>query len=259
MMIINELFNIKGKNVIITGGNKGIGRAISYGMAQAGANIAIAARNIDISEKVCKEIEGKYPVNTLAIKTDVSSKKSVDRMVSKVIEAFGQIDVLVSNAGIINRPRQDAVEINEDLWDRIIEVNLKGTFLVCSRVAKEMIPRRKGKIICMASIMSKVAQRGHSPYIASKGGIYQFVKALALELAPYNIQVNALGPHYFRSEMTEASLQNKKRLKMIIDKIPLGRVGEPEDLVGSCIYLASKASDLVTGHLLMVDGGYTIL
>lgn len=257
-MSVRDLFNIENKTVIVTGGAKGIGKAISYGLAEAGADVAIAARDLKVAEEVCRDIADRFSVRAFAIETDVGLRASVDSMVRQVIERLGRIDVVVSNAGIINRPRENAVDVAEAVWDRIIQVNLKGTFLVCTRVAKEMIPRKQGKIICMGSMLCEVAQEGHAPYIASKGGIRQLIKALALDLAPFNIQVNGLGPHYFKSAMIELTLKDEKRVKAILDKIPARRIGEPEDIVGSTIFLASKASDLVTGHLLMIDGGYTI-
>lgn len=256
---VKDLFSVKDKKVIITGGNKGIGRAISCGFAEAGSDVLIAARDVEASEKVCEEIRELFSVKAIAVGTDVSSKESVENMVKIAMDEFKQIDILVSNSGITNKPRKNTVDFSEEEWEKIISVNLKGTFLVCSSVARQMIPRKAGKIVCMASIASDIALPGHSAYVASKGGIKQFVRALALELAPYNIQVNALGPHYFKSAITEKSLEDPKKLANILDKTPLRRVGEPQDIIGSCIYLASKASDLVTGHLLMVDGGYTIL
>jgi NAD(P)-dependent dehydrogenase (short-subunit alcohol dehydrogenase family) len=174
------------------------------------------------------------------------------------VEELGPLDILMTNAGVINRPRANVWEIDEETWDSILSINLKGTFLCCRRAMQEMIPRRSGRIICMASIMSIIAQAGHSPYIASKGGISQFVKALALEAAPYNINVNAIGPTYIRSELVDITLQDPEKREQVLSKLPLGRVGDPEDLIGACVFLASKASEYITGHLLLIDGGHTI-
>lgn len=255
---VKDLFDVTGKKIMITGGNKGIGKAISYGFAEAGADILIAARDVVASEQVCRDIEDRFSVRAIAYETDVSCITSVEKAVGKAVDEFKRIDVLISNAGITNKPRKNTLDFSEEEWDKVISVNLKGTFLVCSGVARQMVKQREGKIICMASIVSDIAIPGHSAYVASKGGIKQFVKALALELAPFNIQVNALGPHYFRSEITK-NLEDPQKEAAVLDKIPLRRIGEPRDIVGSCIYLAARASDLVTGHLLMVDGGYTIL
>jgi len=254
---ILEVFSLKGKNAIVTGGNKGLGRAISLGLASAGANVVIAARELEASENVAKEIK-KIGTDSLAVKTDVSNQKDVKDLVNKTIEKFNRIDILVNNAGVINRPRQAATEIPEEVWDWVIDINLKGTFLVSREVAKSMIENKKGKILCIGSILCEIAQAWHAPYVASKGGIRQLVKALALEWAPYKIHVNALCPHYFRTDFVKKSLEDPERYEQILKNTPMGRVGEPEDLIGSSIFLCSEASNLMTGQIILIDAGYSL-
>jgi len=254
---IFNLFSLKGKNAIVTGGNKGLGRAISVGLALAGANVVIAARDIKASEEVAAEVES-IGRKALVIRTDVSMQEEVRELVSLALKEFGRIDILVSNAGIINRPRQAAVDIPEKVWDMVINVNLKGTFLVSREVAKNMIKNKRGKILCIGSMLCEIAQAWHAPYVASKGGIRQLVKALALEWAPYNVHVNALCPHYFRTDFVRKTLEDHERYKLIIQNTPMKRIGEPEDIIGSSIFLCSEASDLITGQIILIDGGYSL-
>jgi len=254
---IFKMFSLKDRNAIVTGGNKGLGRAISIGLALAGANVAIAARDIEVSKKVAEKIKS-LGLNSLAINTDVSNQDDVINMVRKVKKEFGKIDILVNNAGVINRPRQAATEISENVWDWVIDINLKGTFLVSREVAKDMINNKKGKILCIGSILCEIAQAWHAPYVASKGGIRQLVKALALEWAPYKIHVNALCPHYFRTDFVKESLEDPERYEQILKNTPMNKVGEPEDLIGSAIFLCSEASNLITGQIILIDGGYSL-
>jgi NAD(P)-dependent dehydrogenase (short-subunit alcohol dehydrogenase family) len=256
--MLDELFSLEGKTAIVTGASRGLGLAIAKGFAGAGAKVAVSSRHADQAEAAAQEITEVYGHPAIGIAADASVAEDVDRLVERTVEELGPLDILMTNAGIINRPRQNVWEINEDTWDSILSINLKGTFLCCRRAMQEMIPRRSGKIICMASIMSVIAQAGHSPYIASKGGISQFVKALALEAAPYNINVNAIGPTYVKSDLIEGTLQDPEKRKEVLAKLPMGRVGEPEDLMGACVFLAARASDYITGHLLIIDGGHTI-
>ena len=256
-MLINDLFSLEGKNVIVTGASRGLGFGIARGFALAGANVLITSSHEDNSIAAAKEIANETGRLAIGIASKASRSEDVDAMVKRALAEFGRLDILMTNAGIINRPRQDTWDIDDPTWDNIIDVNLKGTFLCCRRVLKEMIPQRSGKIICMASVLSTIAQQGHVPYVASKGGILQLMKAMALEAAPFGINVNAVGPTYVNTDLVTATLSDPKKKEEILNKIPMRRVGEIEDIVGACIYLASKASDYVTGHLLIVDGGQT--
>jgi 2-deoxy-D-gluconate 3-dehydrogenase len=255
---IKELFSLEGKVAVVTGASRGIGFCIAMGYAKAGAKLAISSRNkIDI-ENAAAQIAKETGTHVLGVQADSMNSDDIDHLFDMVEEKFGPIEILMINAGVINRPRTNIWELDEAEWDKIIDINLKGTYLSIRRALKGMVPEKSGKIICMGSVTSVIGQEGHSPYVASKGGIAQLVKTVALEAAPYNINVNAIGPTYIKSDLVEVTLQDPEKSKQILDKLPLGRVGDPEDLIGACIFLASSASDYITGHLLMIDAGHSI-
>lgn len=245
--------DVAGKVAIVTGGSKGIGFGMAQALAQYGADIVVACRNISEGEKAADTIK-KLGRRAMAIRCDVTKKLEVEDMVSAVINVFGRIDILLNNAGM--NIRKPAVEIEEEDFDRVIETNLKGVFLVAQAVGKQMVRQKKGKIINISSIMGGVGFPWLASYCSSKGGINQLTKVLALEWAPYNINVNAIAPAYIRTPMTSGWLSDKERYKTIIDSTPLGRVGDLEDLAGPVVFLASEASNYVTGHVLYVDGGW---
>lgn len=246
--------DLSGKVAIVTGGHRGIGRAISLGLAKFGANIVIA----DIVDetkikKVTDEIEN-IGRRALAVRTDVTKKKDVEEMVQKSMKKFGKIDILVNNAGILRyRP---FIEMTEDEWDEVMSVNVKGVFLCPQAVGKIMIKRRKGKIINVASTHGHVGtSSGLVAYCVSKGGVIQLTKALALEWAKYNINVNAISPTTTKTALFGTRL-DKEWVEKQIDKIPINRMLEPIDVVGAAVFLASESSNAVTGHSLIVDGGF---
>jgi NAD(P)-dependent dehydrogenase (short-subunit alcohol dehydrogenase family) len=256
-MYIEDLFSLEGRNAVVTGASRGIGFGIARGFALAGANVLLTSSHEDRSIAAANEIARESGKKVVGIASNAGKIADVDAMVKRALQEFGRIDILMTNAGVINRPRQDTWDIDESTWDNVIDINLKGTFLCCQRVLKEMVPQRSGKIICMASVLSMIAQQGHAPYVASKGGILQLMKAMALEAAPYGINVNAVGPTYVNTDLVTTTLSDPKKMEEILNKIPMRRVGEIEDIVGACIYLGSKASDYVTGHLLILDGGHS--
>ncbi len=249
---MNELFDLTGKVAIVTGASRGLGRAMAVGLAGAGANVVVTDV-LDTSETVeeIKKLGGK----AIGIKADVSKKGDVERMVQQTIEKFGRIDILVNNADIFRMAPAEAMK--EEDWDKVIAVNLKGQFLCAQEVGKRMIKQKSGKIINMASVAGKLAFAQSAAYNASKAGIILMTKTLAVEWGKYNIQVNAICPGVFATAMTENFLKDKNFLQMIKTRVPLARYGEPEELVGTVIYLASKASDYMTGHALVIDGGWT--
>lgn len=257
-MLIDTLFSIAGKTAIITGSSQGLGFELARGFALCGANVVLFARREQMIRSAVKRINEDSPHPVMGISGDVTSIDDVDRLVEATVSKYGQIDILISNAAMINRPRENTWELSKETWDEVLDVTLTGTFLACRRVAQEMVTARSGKIICIASTSSVIASHGHSPYIAGKGGVLQFVKALALEAAPYGICVNAIGPTLMRTKMSKVSIEDPARLEKALTQLPLGRVLEPEDVLGAAIFLASKASDMVTGHLLFVDAGHTI-
>ena len=256
-MNLDELFSVKGKVAVVTGGSRGLGRTLALALGQAGARVAIFARNQADLERTRAEIEQVSGDRVLAVCGDVSQEADVNQLYDQAHAQLGPVDILVANAAFLNRPRENTWELSMETWKRTLEVTLDGTFLACRLAAAEMVERRAGKIICIASTSSIVGSVGHSPYLAAKGAVLQFVRALAMEAAPYGVNVNAIGPTTIRTDMAKASLDDPERYKKIVSQLPLGRPLDPEDLVGACIFLASHASDMVTGHLLLVDAGFT--
>jgi NAD(P)-dependent dehydrogenase (short-subunit alcohol dehydrogenase family) len=251
-----ELFDLKEKVAIVTGGNRGIGFAVAGGLAKAGAAVIIANRNADAGQKAALEIRNDG-FNATSIPADVSEKSSVENLVTRVLEDFGRIDILVNSAGVIDRgPVED---FSEEQYDYIMNINLKGLFFCCQLVGKEMIKQGRGKIINISSNVSEVIQAGRVVYAASKAGVSHLTRGFALEWAKHNINVNAIGPGPTITELNRKYFEdNPADLQARIDSIPMARVGDPQDLVGAAILLAGDASSYITGQTLLVDGGSTI-
>ena len=250
---------LKDRVAIVTGGGTGIGMAIAIGFAKEGADIVIAQRRIELAKKAAEEIRviGR---RAIAIKTDISIKGDVDNLVDQTMKSFGRIDILVNNASLF--PMSSFLEISEEELDEIFSVNLKGTFILTQRVAREMINRRRGKIINISSGHSIVGNPGLTHYTITKGGINAFTRGLAAELGPYGINVNAIvcgftpdteGVQSILSSIGEERAKNL--LEAIVSQIPLKRVGVPEDFVGIALYLASDESSFTTAECIVVDGG----
>ncbi len=250
-----ELFNLNGKTAVVTGASKGLGRAMSFALADAGARIALMARTPEDLRGVQKEIEARGGSAT-PFAVDVLNEAAVKAGVEEVLKTFGTIDILLNNAGV--NVRKPVLEITEEDWDRVIDTNLKGYFLVTKAVAPSMIERGRGKIINMASILGTVALPMQLPYASSKGGVIQMTKVMALEWASHHINVNAIGPTYFDTPLVEAIKQDPVRKKFIEDRTPMGRFGRPDELAGVVVFLASAASDFITGQTIFVDGGWTV-
>lgn len=251
--MILEKMSLKGKIGIVVGASRGLGKGIAIGLAQAGADLAVTSRELKIIEKVAEEIKS-WGGKVLPLQVDVARKEDIDIMVEKTIEKFGKIDFLFNNAGRITRvPSEDFLE--ED-WDEELNVNLKGTFLCCQAVGRVMIKQKRGKIVNISSIASFIGGKNISAYVASKGGVSQLTKSLASDWAKYNIRVNAIGPGYFETDLTEPLWKDPQRFSAINARIPLGRWGKPEDLAGIAVFLASDASDYITGQTIFVDGGW---
>ena len=245
------------KVAIVTGGATGNGKAIALGFAKEGASIAI----IDIDERGARETASeinKCGRDSLALKGDVSASKDVAQAVAATAERFGKIDILVNSAGILSRVH--FLDLSEEEWDKTLRTNLKGTFLCGQKVAHEMKKREKGgAIINISSISGEVARPNTAAYVASKGGVRLLTKAMAVDLARYKIRVNAIAPGYVRTSMTEEFLKDEVYHKKLVDRIPLGYIASPEDLVGPAVFLASDDSSYVTGATLLVDGGWMAL
>ena len=254
---MKNIFSLEGKVAIITGGGQGLGKAMACGMAEFGADVVVAEISSEKTTDVIDKIKS-LGRKGIFIPCDVSKLNDIDRVVKKTVSEFGHIDILVNNAFISVRELPE--DVTEEHWDRVLEVDLKGVFFFCQRAGQIMIKQKKGNIINMATIAAIVGlPRGNASYTAAKGGIVSMTRMLAVEWAKHNIRVNAIAPCQFKTPSTKDLLQPDSPYRQsILNAIPLGRAGEPEEIVGPAVFLASDASSMVTGHVLMVDGGMTI-
>ncbi len=244
------------KIALITGGGRGLGRAIALAFADAGADVAVASRTREHVESVAQEIRAKGR-RGIALEVDVRDSKSVAKMVDAARKELGRIDVLVNSAGVGWSGR--VTETSDEDWERVIATNLNGTFYTCREVAQVMIEQKGGCIINMASIGGLKGVVGFGAYGASKGGVIQLTRTLALELARYNIRVNALAPGYFRTDMNAAALDDPNIGPKIIERIPLRRVGNVNEIGPLAVYLASDDAAFVTGEVFTISGGQMAL
>ncbi len=252
--MILEKFNLKGKSGIITGAGSGIGKGIATGLVQAGAELVIAGRNLEKLEAAAEEMR-QFGGPVIPVQADISKMEDIKGLVDRAVKEFEKIDFLFNNAGIIRRnPSEDFLEKD---WDEVIDINLKGPFFLAQAVARVMISQeRKGKIINTSSLIAVQGGKRVPAYAASKGGLAQVTKSMANDWAKYDILVNAIGPGWVSTELTEPLRQDKERFTEITGRIPLGRWADPEDLAGAAVFLASDASDYITGQTIFVDGGW---
>jgi gluconate 5-dehydrogenase len=256
--VVELCFAIKGQTAIVTGASSGLGVTFAETLAERGVNLVIAARRYEKLVKVAEDLSNKYDIKVIPIKTDVSQEEQVINMVKTALEKFGSLEILVNNAGIASL--SPSVDMSLEEWKKVINVNLTGVFLCARTAAREMIKKKYGKIVNIASIYGAVGDIFHAaPYYASKGAVINLTRALAIEWAPYKINVNSIAPGFFPSEMTAGIFQDEEAMKHILSRTPLGRTGEPLDLKAALIYLASPASNYVTGQTIFVDGGWTAL
>lgn len=254
-----EEFGLKGRTALVTGGGRGIGRAIALTLAEAGADVAVAARTLGQIEQVANEVIA-FNRKSMAIQTDVTNVTEVEDMASRVISTFGKIDILVNTAGISsseNGAGSSLVSFDTDDWRRIMDTNLSGPFYCCRAVAKHMLKRRFGKIINVSSTSATMPVAGGSAYNSSKAGLNMLTKVLAAELAAFNVTVNGIGPGWFETEMTKDSLRVPSKRAEIEGSIPMGRLTSLRDVGLLAVYLASSASNWMTGQLIYLDGGQT--
>jgi NAD(P)-dependent dehydrogenase (short-subunit alcohol dehydrogenase family) len=253
--MILEKFNLDGKHAIVTGASMGIGRAIAVGLAEAGADVAVVARSGSLLDALATEIRS-LGRQCLPVTADLSKVAEIERMVAAVRKHFGHIDILVNNAAV-NR-RQAALEVTESDWDRQMSLNMKGAYFTAQEVAKVMREQRSGNIINICSNVSVVGLPGQVMYCIGKGGLSQMTKAMALDLADDKIRVNAIGPGLTKTHLTEPIFADQEKLNYRLNRIPMHRVADPEDMQGAAVFLASDASSYMTGHTVYVDGGWTI-
>ena len=254
-MTTPALFDLTGRVAVVTGGNGGIGRGIALGLAEAGAAVAIFGRNDEKNQRVLSELKA-IGVASMAVKVDVTNRAGLEPAFEKVESEMGGVSVLVNNAGNASLSGGVLQEKPED-WDSVIETHLNAAFLLSKLAAGSMLRRRSGKIINIASIYSLFGSGLVPSYSAAKGAMIQLTKSMAIELAPHNIQVNAIAPGWFETDMT-APVRAMPMNDEILARTPAGRWGQPEELAGTAVYLASRASDFVTGATVCVDGGYSI-
>jgi gluconate 5-dehydrogenase len=251
---MQDLFNLSGKVAIVTGTSRGLGQYFARALAKAGADLVITSRDLSRLTEFKQEIES-LGRKALTVKLDVLSQSDIDNMVQATIEEYGKIDILVNNAGL--NIRNPSIEFSPEDWDTVLDTNLKGSFFCAQAVAKEMIKRNYGRIINMGSCTCVFGMEGIAPYTASRGAILLMTRSLAAEWGRFGITVNVLAPGWFKTAQNAVLYENKEWLKYITDRIPLNRPGKPNDLDGTVVFLASDASEYITGQIMLVDGGFT--
>ena len=245
------------KVAVVTGAASpiGMGRAFALAFAREGADVVVCDIKEDGLTERAEEIK-KLGRKALAVKTDVSKAAEVSQLIENTITTFGKIDILVNNAGVREEPAKPMQDITEEEWDIIHGTNLKGIFLCIKHTIPHMIKQKRGKIINIASIFGQVAFPGYASYCAAKGGVINLTRTLALELAPHNINVNAIGPGVIETELSKTTLEDPEVMKLILPLIPYGRVGTPEDIAAVAVFLASDESEYVNGQTIFSDGGW---
>jgi len=252
---MQSVFELSGKVALVTGAYRGLGFAIAQGLARAGASVVLNGRRIEAVEPAARALTAQSLKASTAI-FDVTDGDAVRAAVTAIENEHGRIDVLVNNAGI--QRRGALADFSQQDWDDIIATNLTAPFVVSQAVLPGMIARKSGKIVHIASLMSEMARPSVVPYTAAKGGVRQLTRGMAVELAPHNIQVNAIAPGYFATEMNRALIDNAEFNAWVCKRTPAGRWGQPDELAGTAVFLASSASNYITGQLLIVDGGMSV-
>jgi 2-dehydro-3-deoxy-D-gluconate 5-dehydrogenase len=248
---MNELFDLLGKSAIVTGAGTGLGQGMALGLAEAGADLLLVDRVMPLETETMARELGRKVVSVVA---DLSTTQPIEGIVQKAITEFGKVDILINNAGIIRRT--PAIEFSEKDWDDVMAINAKTVFFFSQAVGRDMMKRKKGKIINIASLLSFQGGITVPSYSASKGAVAQITKALANEWGKFGLNINAIAPGYMVTNNTENLRKDAERTRAISERIPAGRWGTPNDLKGPAVFLASDASDYLNGHVLVVDGGW---
>jgi NAD(P)-dependent dehydrogenase (short-subunit alcohol dehydrogenase family) len=250
--MVGNFFDLTGKVALVTGTSRGLGQYFGRALARAGADLVITSRHVETLAPFQAEIEA-LGRRAVAVELDVLDYDSIQRMAQAAEEAYGKIDILVNNAGC--NVRKPALDITWDEWNLVLDTNLRGSFFVAQAIARRMIPRGYGRIINIGSLTSVVGYAGLTPYGASRGGVRQMTMSLADDWGPYGITVNTLAPGWFKTAQNAVMYEDKEWLDYLVDRIPLKRPGQPHDLDGAVVFLASDASEYITGQILLVDGG----
>jgi len=254
-MSVLDLFSLEGKTALVTGGSKGLGRAMALALAQAGADVAICSRTEGEAALAAGELAAETGRHIIGVQADVTNKNSVLAMGARCESAFGRVDILINNAGV--NVRKPTAEVLEDDWDSVVDITVKGSFLCSQAFLPGMIERRWGRIVMLGSIMSHVAIQNRAAYSSAKAGVLGLTRALAIDCAQYGVTVNCLCPGVFATPMNLPLRNDPVAYQTFLSKIPMGRWAQPQELGGAILFLCSDASAYMTGTALTIDGGWT--